>query len=42
VYVDGEPYQGDPAAVILTKHKVIQLDVGGDVPFVPFSFPTGL
>ncbi len=31
VYVDGKRYTGDPAAIVLSAHEDIQIDVGSDV-----------
>jgi hypothetical protein len=42
VYVDGHQFSGDPRSIVLTPHKVIQLDVGTVVPPKPFTFPAGL
>lgn len=42
VYVNGQRYTGDPRAITLTAHELIQLDVGTDFPPQPFSFPVGL
>jgi len=42
VYVDGKRYAGDPASITLTAHKLIQLDVGTDVPPRSYPFPAGL
>ena len=42
VLVDGKTVSGDPRAVPLGAHAVIQLDVGKVVPFQGFSFPAGL
>jgi hypothetical protein len=42
VYVDGKRYAGDPASITLTAHKLIQIDVGKDVPPQAFTFPAGL
>ncbi len=42
VYVNGQKYTGDPSTIQLTPHEVIQLDVGKDVAFVPYSFASGL
>jgi hypothetical protein len=42
VLVDGRTVTGDPRAVPLDAHAVIQLDVGKVVPFQGFSFPAGL
>jgi len=42
-YVDGAPFEGDPAAIPLMDHEVIQLDVGVDAPPPQtYTFPTGL
>jgi hypothetical protein len=41
VYVDGKRYAGDPASITLTAHKLIQIDVGKDVPPQSFTFPAG-
>jgi hypothetical protein len=42
-FVDGQPYTGDPAAVPLTPHRQIQLDVGTPVvPYQPIAFPSTL
>ena len=40
-YVDGKVYTGDPKTITLTKYKNIQLDVGTNVPFKNFSWPSG-
>lgn len=42
VYVNGSKYNGDPASIKLTAHEVIQLDLGKDVPFQPYTFASGL
>ncbi len=42
VYVNGQKYTGDPSNIQLTPHEVIQLDVGKDVAFVPYTFASGL
>jgi hypothetical protein len=42
VYVNGQRYTGDPRAITLTAHELIQLDVGADFPPQAFSFPVGL
>ena len=42
VYVNGQKYTGDPSKIELTPHEVIQLDVGKDVAFQPYSFASGL
>jgi hypothetical protein len=39
VWVDGKPYDGDPRAVAIKDHTMVQLNVGQDVPFVPYDFP---
>jgi hypothetical protein len=41
-YVNGVKYTGDPSGIKLTAHAVIQLDVGTDVAFVPYTFASGL
>ena len=41
-YVNGERTSGDPNAIALQAHALIQLDVGQDVPPQPFTFPPGL
>lgn len=41
VYVDGTRYAGDPASITLTAHKLIQLDIGKNVPPQPYTFPAG-
>ena len=41
VYVDGTRYTGDPASITLTAHKLIQIDVGTNVPPQPYTFPSG-
>jgi hypothetical protein len=41
-YVNGVKYTGDPSTIKLTAHAVIQLDVGTDVAFVPYTFASGL
>lgn len=42
VYVDGKRYVGNPASITLTARKLIQLDVGTDVPPRSYTFPAGL
>jgi len=43
VLVNGKPYHGSPAGVVLREHELIQLDVGTPaVPFRSFTFPSGL
>jgi hypothetical protein len=39
--VDGKPFNGDPAAVPLRAHEVIQLNVDSTEPFHPYTFPKG-
>jgi hypothetical protein len=41
VYVDGKVFTGNPTTITLTHYKDIQLDVGTNVPFKSFSWPTG-
>lgn len=41
VYVDGKKVTGDPTTIQLKSHENIQLDVGKDVPFKNFSWPSG-
>ncbi|MBV8527172.1 MAG: hypothetical protein JOZ75_02540 [Candidatus Dormibacteraeota bacterium] len=41
VLVNGSPYPGDPRAVPLSSHVVIQLNVGTNVPFQHYDFPVG-
>lgn len=41
-YLDGRPFAGDPRAILLAPHAVIQLDVGTKVPPAPYTFPSGL
>jgi hypothetical protein len=41
--VNGIPFTGDPRAIPLVAHNVIQLDVGSTVPAPqPYTFPAGL
>jgi hypothetical protein len=40
--VNGVVVAGDPRAIPLTAHAVIQLDVGAVVPFQAYRFPAGL
>jgi hypothetical protein len=42
VYVNGAKYSGDPSGIKLTSHEVIQLDLGQDVGFQPYTFASGL
>jgi hypothetical protein len=39
VWVDGERYDGDVRKIALKDHTMVQLNVGRDVPFVPYDFP---
>lgn len=41
-YLNGQRYAGDPRSLPLTAQALAQLDVGGDVPPRPFTFPPGL
>ena len=41
VLVNGSQYSGDPRAVPLSSHAVIQLNVGTNVPFQHYVFPAG-
>lgn len=41
VLVNGSPYSGDPRAVPLSSHAVIQLNVGTNVLFQHYVFPAG-
>jgi hypothetical protein len=40
-YVNGERVTSNPAEIPLTQHALIQLNVGVDVPLVPFEFARG-
>jgi hypothetical protein len=40
--VDGQVYSGDPRAIPLASHTLIQLDVGTVVPPHPIVWPSGL
>jgi hypothetical protein len=42
VLVDNHPVGGDPRAVLLAAHDVIQLNVDTAEPFHPYNFPNGL
>lgn len=42
VYVNGRRYTGDPRAITLNAHTLIQLDIGTNVPPQPYTFPAGL
>ncbi len=41
VYVNGKQYTGDPRAITLNAHTLIQLDVGTNVSPQSFTFPSG-
>ena len=41
-YLNGERFAGDPSAIPLASHAIIQLDVGQDVSPRPFTFDQGL
>jgi hypothetical protein len=41
-FVDGHRFTGDPRAIALGNHRVVQLDVGRVVAPAGFSFPAGL
>jgi hypothetical protein len=38
VYLDGEPYTGDPAAIELTNHLVIAIVIGTPPPEIPATY----
>ena len=40
--VNGQRFSGNPRAIPLGNHDLIQLDVGQEVPPQPFTFPSGL
>jgi hypothetical protein len=42
VFVNGKRFSGDPRSIVLTPHKLIQLDVGQVVPPKPYTFAQGL
>jgi hypothetical protein len=42
IHIDGRPFAGDPRAIALGPHRVIQLDVGRRTPPRPFVFAAGL
>lgn len=42
VYINGSKYTGDPSKIQLHSHDVIQLDLGKNVAFQPYSFASGL
>jgi hypothetical protein len=42
-FVDGKPFSGNPADIVLSPNAEIQLDVGTPiVPYQPFTFPKNL
>ena len=41
VYVNGKVFTGNPTTITLSEYKDIQLDVGTNVPFKSFSWPSG-
>lgn len=41
-YVDGKRFEGDPRSIPLGAHTVIQVDVGTDVAFRPYTFTPDL
>ncbi|MBV8084317.1 MAG: hypothetical protein JO247_05835 [Chloroflexi bacterium] len=42
-YLGGQPYNGDPRAIPIGDHTLVQLDVGLNQPAPqPFTFPSGL
>lgn len=41
VYVDGKRFTGDPASITFKNHEEIQLDIGTNAPFQPFTWPNG-
>ncbi len=40
-YVNGRSYTGDPRAITLNAHTLIQLDIGQNMPPQSFTFPSG-
>jgi len=41
-FVDGQPYTGDPRAIPIGDHTLVQLNVGAGNPDAkPFTFPAG-
>jgi hypothetical protein len=44
VYVNGQPYSGDPAALVLRKHQEIAVVIGTPPKKIPssYKFPPGL
>jgi hypothetical protein len=41
-YVNGQRFDGDPRSIPLGAHTVIQLNVGTDAPFQPYTFGSNL
>ena len=41
-YLNGQVFSGDVRTIPLGAHSLIQLDVNGNVPPAPFTFPVGL
>jgi hypothetical protein len=41
VFVDGQPYTGDPAQILLTDHKEIAIVIGSPPPQIPGSYNWG-
>ena len=41
IYVDGQPYSGDPKAIVLKAHQKIVIEAGTPVPPPDFTFPQG-
>ncbi|MGI8801854.1 MAG: hypothetical protein ACR2KV_06720 [Solirubrobacteraceae bacterium] len=42
-FVDGRPVAGDPAAIVLRRHREIVLEISGAVPpHRSYRFPPGL
>jgi hypothetical protein len=44
VYVNGQPYSGDPAALVLREHQEIAFVIGTPPKKIPssYKFPSGL
>ena len=40
VWVDVKRYDGDPRDIVIKDREMVQLNVGRDVPFVPYDFPS--
>lgn len=41
-YVNGTKYTGEPSSIKLTPHEIIQLDLGQNVAYQPYTFASGL